>query len=74
MALGTVRGRTKRPAWRGRPAAAGCSSDKRRVVEESLTLGDVVDVVLECAANSREATAVIDDLLATGRIRLTGDR
>jgi hypothetical protein len=36
-----------------------------------LNLGDVVDTVMGCAADSREAALVIEDLLTTGRIRLT---
>jgi hypothetical protein len=36
-----------------------------------LNLGDLVDAVMGCAADSREAALVIEDLLTTGRIRLT---
>ncbi len=38
--------------------------------EEPLTLGDVVDAVLRFAVDSREAAVVIEDLLATGLVRL----
>jgi hypothetical protein len=42
-----------------------------RFDEGPLNLGDVVDAVMGCAADSREAALVIEDLLSTGRIRLT---
>ena len=34
------------------------------------TVGDVVDAVMHFTADSREAAVVIDDLFATGRIRV----
>jgi hypothetical protein len=42
---------------------------RRRIVQERFTLGDIVDAVMHFAANSREAAVVVEDLLATGRIR-----
>jgi hypothetical protein len=42
---------------------------RRRIVQEQFTLGDIVDAVMHFAANSREAAVVVEDLLATGRIR-----
>ncbi len=42
--------------------------------EGPLNLGDLVDAAMGCTADSREAARVIEDLLASGRIRLTQRR
>jgi hypothetical protein len=50
-----------------RPAA-------QRLDDEPLTLGDVVEAVVQCSVDSREASMVIENLLANGRVRLTTRR
>jgi hypothetical protein len=49
----------------------GRSTRRWRFENGPLDLGDVVDAVMAYAADSREAALVIEDLLTTGRIRLT---
>jgi metal-sulfur cluster biosynthetic enzyme len=54
-------------------ALAGVSEVNVTMAENygDLALYDLVEAVMEFAKDSREAGAVIEDLLATGRIRLT---
>ncbi len=47
----------------------GLSPRRRRIVQAQFTLGDIVDAVMHFAADSREAEVVVEDLVATGRIR-----
>jgi hypothetical protein len=46
----------------------------QRLDDEPLTLGDVVEAVVQCSVDSREASMVIENLLANGRVRLTTRR
>lgn len=59
-----------RPTEMQRPVEAEGNLRRRGVGEVQLTLSDVVEAVMECAANSHEAAAVIEELLATKRVRL----
>jgi hypothetical protein len=61
----------KRWASSERPTRAGPWRSRRGIVEEQLTLGDLVDAVMQSAADSLEAALVIEDLVATGRVSLT---
>jgi hypothetical protein len=54
-----------------RPGQTGWSPGGTRLDEAAVTLGDLIDAVLQCGADSREAAIVIEDLLVTGRIHLT---
>jgi DNA-binding LacI/PurR family transcriptional regulator len=47
----------------------GLSPRRRRIVQAQFTLGDIVEAVMHFAADSREAAVVVEDLMATGRIR-----
>jgi hypothetical protein len=47
---------------------------EQRLDDEPLTLGDVVEAVVQCSVDSREASMVIENLLANGRVRLTTPR
>lgn len=45
------------------------SGDTLPVEGTQLTLGDIVDAVMHFTTDSREAAMVVDDLMATERIR-----
>lgn len=57
-----------------RPVEAENSLRRPGVGEVQLTLSDLVEAVLEYAADSHEAAAVIEDLLVTKRVRMTSKR
>jgi hypothetical protein len=63
---------TERSAtWLDPPAHTASSAGRRQDAENPLTLGDVVAAVVQYAANSLEAAVAVDDLMASGRVRLT---
>ena len=62
---------TKRWASSDRPTRAGSWWSSCRLLEEQLTLGDLVDAIMRSTEDSLEAALVIEDLVATGRVRLS---
>ena len=43
---------------------------QRKVHRSQLSLGDLISAVSSCSRNSREAAAVVADLLDSGQVRL----
>jgi hypothetical protein len=43
---------------------------QRKVHRSQLSLGDLISAVTSCSRNSREAAAVVADLLDSGQVRL----
>lgn len=45
----------------------------RKINRKKYSLGDLVRILQSCSRNSKEATAALVDMLASGRVRIVAD-